>query len=145
MEDDINVENMEPDMGVTSDDKLWAALAYVLTPLIPIIILLMEDKKNRPFILGQPAGTAPRIKTFKVVEPALKFKCDVHPWMGAYLFVLDHPYFGVSRPDGSFSVPGLPPGSYTLIAWHERLGTQKKQVEVGTDGAGAVSFTFASK
>ncbi len=50
MEDDINVENMEPDMGVTSDDKLWAALAYVLTPLIPIIILLMEDKKNRPFI-----------------------------------------------------------------------------------------------
>lgn len=50
MADDINVENMEPDMGVTDDDRLWAALAYVFTPLVPIIILLLEDKKNRPFI-----------------------------------------------------------------------------------------------
>jgi uncharacterized protein len=50
MADEVNVENMDPGMGVTDDDKLWAALAYVFTPLVPIIILLLEDKKNRPFI-----------------------------------------------------------------------------------------------
>ena len=52
------------------------------------------------------------------------FKCDVHGWMNAYVGVLDHPYFAVTKPDGSFSIPNLPPGSYTLAAWHERLGTQ---------------------
>jgi len=52
MADDINVENMDPGMGATDDDRLWAALAYVFTPLVPIIILLIEDKKNRPFIRG---------------------------------------------------------------------------------------------
>ena len=45
----------EPMTEVTSDDKLWALLAYVLTPLVPIIILVMEDKKNRPFIRAHNA------------------------------------------------------------------------------------------
>jgi hypothetical protein len=99
---------------------------------------------NRPFNLGQPPGTAPRVKTFKVTEPGLKFKCDVHPWMAAYLFVMDHPYFGVSAADGSFSIPGLPAGSYQLAAWHEKLGEQEAKVTVGADGAGGASFTFKS-
>ncbi len=55
MADDINVENVEPDMGVTDDDRLWALLAYVLTPLIPIVILLLEDKKDRPFLRAHNA------------------------------------------------------------------------------------------
>lgn len=50
MADDINVENMDPSIGTTDDDRLWAALAYVFTPIVPIILLLLEDKKNRPFI-----------------------------------------------------------------------------------------------
>lgn len=55
MADDINVENVEPEMGVTDDDRLWALLAYVLTPLIPIVILLLEDKKERPFLRAHNA------------------------------------------------------------------------------------------
>ncbi|HZD10535.1 MAG TPA: hypothetical protein VE553_04265 [Candidatus Binatia bacterium] len=55
MTEDINVENMEPGMEVTEDDKLWALLAYVLSPIVPIIILLMEDKKNRPFLRAHNA------------------------------------------------------------------------------------------
>jgi hypothetical protein len=98
--------------------------------------------KNRPFNLGQPAATAPRIKTFTVTEPALKFRCDVHPWMSAYLFVMDHPYFGVSAADGSFSIPGLPAGTYTLVAWHEKLGEKEGQVTLGADGSGTAAFTF---
>jgi hypothetical protein len=100
------------------------------------------SEKNRPFNLGQPPATAPRIKTFTVTEPALKFKCDVHPWMAAYLFVMDHPYFGVSAADGSFSIPELPAGTYTLVAWHEKLGEQEAQVTLGADGSGTAAFTF---
>ncbi len=90
----------------------------------------MADK-NRPFNLGQPPGQAPRIKTFQVPEEAVKFKCDVHPWMAAYLFVMDHPYFAVTDADGKYSIPPLPAGSYTLGVWHEAFGTQEIEVEVG--------------
>jgi hypothetical protein len=99
-------------------------------------------EKNRPFNIGQPPATAPRIKTFTTVEPRLKFKCDVHPWMFAYLFVMEHPYFGVSASDGTFTLPTLPPGTYTLVAWHEKLGEQEAQVTVAGDGSGTAAFVF---
>lgn len=98
--------------------------------------------KNRPFNIGQPPATAPRIKTFTTPEDALKFKCDVHPWMFAYLFVMDHPYFGVSAADGSWSIEGLPAGSYTLVAWHEKLGQQEATLTVAADGSGTAAFVF---
>lgn len=100
--------------------------------------------KNRPFNLGQPPATPPRVKTFTVTEPALKFKCDVHPWMAAYLFVMDHPYFGVSGADGKFTLPALPAGTYTLVAWHEKLGEKEAQVTVAGDGSGSAAFVFTS-
>ena len=52
------------------------------------------------------------------------FKCDVHGWMNAYVGVLEHPYFAVTDKDGKFTLKGLPPGTYTIEAWHEKLGTQ---------------------
>ena len=61
----------------------------------------------------------------------IPFKCDVHGWMNAYVGVLDHPYFAVTKTDGMFSIPNLPPGTYTLAAWHERLGTQTQSITVG--------------
>jgi hypothetical protein len=100
--------------------------------------------KNRPFNIGQPPETPPRVKTFTVTEPALKFKCDVHPWMFAYLFVMDHPYFGVSGADGTWKLPKLPAGTYTVVAWHEKLGQKEAQVSVGPDGVGSAAFVFTA-
>ena len=101
-------------------------------------------RANRPFNLAQP-GIGVREKTFKLPEAALKFKCDVHPWMASFLFVLEHPFFAVSAADGSFEITGLPPGEYTLIAWHEKLGEQERVVTVGADGNATADFAFSAE
>ncbi|HWO21971.1 MAG TPA: carboxypeptidase regulatory-like domain-containing protein [Kofleriaceae bacterium] len=58
--------------------------------------------------------------------------CDVHPWMRAYAVVHDHPYFAVTGDDGAFELKGLSPGTYTLEAWHPKLGAKSLTVKIGT-------------
>jgi hypothetical protein len=62
--------------------------------------------------------------------------------MNAYVGVLDHPYYSVSGQDGKFSLKGLPPGTYTVEAWHERLGTATESVTLGAKETKDVTFTF---
>ena len=71
------------------------------------------------------------------------FKCDVHRWMNAYVGVLDHPFFAVTGADGTFELKGLPPGTYTIEAWHEKLGTQTQTVTIGEKETKDVAFTFS--
>jgi uncharacterized protein (DUF2141 family) len=71
--------------------------------------------------------------------------CDVHGWAQAYIGVFSHPYFAVTDNTGSFSITGLPPGTYTLSAWHETLGTQKKKIVVGPKRTSEISFTYKSE
>ena len=101
-------------------------------------------KINREFNEAQPVQGMISKKKFDKPETMVKFKCDVHPWMNAYLGVLPHPYFGVSSPQGSFNIGNVPPGTYTVEAWHEKYGTQTQQVTVPASGAAQVSFTFKS-
>lgn len=101
-------------------------------------------KNNEEFNQGQPFQGMELEKEFTSEEVMVRFKCDVHPWMGAYMAVLDHPFFSVSGADGSFEIDGLPAGDYVLEAWHETLGTQTQSVSVAADGAVAVTFDFAS-
>jgi plastocyanin len=82
--------------------------------------------------------------TFDKPEAFLKFKCDVHPWMFAWVTVVDHPYFAVSGADGKFTIKNVPPGKYMLEAAHRKLGTQTAEIEVKADGA-AQNFTFEVK
>jgi len=102
-------------------------------------------KTNAEFNTAQPIKGMKTTHTFtaKEADVVVPFKCDVHGWMNAFAGVLDHPYFAVSKPDGSFSIPNLPPGSYTLAAWHEKLGTQTLQVTVAAKESKAdANFTF---
>ncbi len=75
-------------------------------------------------------------------EVMVPFKCDVHGWMNAYVGVLDHPYFAVTDKDGKFSLKGLPPGTYTIEAWHEKAGTQTAMVTLGAKETKEANFTF---
>lgn len=83
-------------------------------------------------------------RTFSTPEVMVRFKCDVHAWMGAHVGVMAHPFFAVTKADGTFEIPGLPPGTYTIEAWHERFGTATQQVTIGDKQTQSASFTFKS-
>ena len=92
----------------------------------------------------QMAGGADLTYTFDKPEMFLKFQCDVHPWMFAWVSVFDHPYFAVSGADGKFTIKNVPAGKYTLEATHRKLGTQTAEIEVKNSGA-AQDFSFEKK
>jgi hypothetical protein len=97
---------------------------------------------NRPYNLGQPVAMD-STKTFDKVEMYIPIGCDVHEWMSAYVSVLDHPYFATTGDDGTFSLPNLPPGTYTVVAWHEEYGEQTMSVTVGEQETKEIEFSFA--
>jgi plastocyanin len=99
-------------------------------------------KANREFNHGLQPGLPAMQSTFTRPEVMIRFKCDIHGWMAAYVGVVAHPYFAVTGADGTFSLTGVPPGTYTVEAWHERFGTKTAQVTVGMRQAQAASFAF---
>jgi hypothetical protein len=101
-------------------------------------------KKNRPFNISQPAAGMTTNRTFSAVEVMLPFECNVHGWMHAFAAVLPHPFFSTTGTDGSFTITGLPPGTYTIEAWHEKYGTQDATVTVAA-GPKTQDFTFTAK
>ena len=100
---------------------------------------------NQEFNLSQPIQGIKNTKTFTAPEVMVHFKCNVHTWMDAYAGVLSHPYFAVTASGGAFELKGLPPGTYTVEAWHEKLGTQTQSVTVGTKESKAVDFRFVAQ
>jgi plastocyanin len=96
------------------------------------------------FNQAQIPGMAPLTKTLSDGGQVIKFKCDVHPWMTGYVAVATNPFFAVSADDGSFTIDRLPPGTYTLEAWHERLGTRSLEVKVADDQPTKAQFEFAA-
>lgn len=82
--------------------------------------------------------------SFDKPELFLRFKCDVHPWMFAWISIFDHPYYAVSGKDGTFKIANVPPGKYKLTAVHRKAGTQSQDLEVKADGAQA-TFTLDAK
>lgn len=101
-----------------------------------------RSKQNRPFNISQPTAGMTLTKSFATPEVMLPFECNVHGWMHAYAGVLDHPFFAVTGSDGSFSIKGLPPGTYTIEAWHEKYGTQTATVTVTATGTATADFSY---
>jgi hypothetical protein len=79
---------------------------------------------------------------FSTMEVMVPFKCDVHRWMSAYVGVVDHPFFAVTGNGGTFSLEGLPPGTYTIEAVHEKYGRQTQSVTLESKGTQDIAFTF---
>lgn len=100
---------------------------------------------NKEQNMAQMPGGADLTFSFSKPEDFLKFKCDVHPWMFAWVSVFDHPYFAVSGKDGTFKIGNVPPGKYKIRAMHRKAGSVTQEVEV-TDAAPAkVDFTLEAK
>ena len=98
-------------------------------------------KVNKEFNKAQPRSKKKLSVKFEKPEAPFKINCDVHPWMGAYIGVFDHPCFAVSGDEGPYIISDLKPGEYVIEAWHEKLGSQTANVTV-SDSAAHQDFTF---
>ncbi|MFZ0061642.1 MAG: carboxypeptidase regulatory-like domain-containing protein [Pyrinomonadaceae bacterium] len=101
-------------------------------------------RANAEWSQTQVGGGPPIIKTFQNAEAAIPFKDNQHPWEKAYVGVFTHPFFAVTDMDGNYRIDGLPPGSYKVTAWHERLGEKVFDLVVAPGESRYVEFTFST-
>jgi len=99
--------------------------------------------ENPAFNFALVAKGQARDLAFEAPE-SFPVRCDVHPWMKAYVRVFSHPWFAVTDKSGAFRIANVPAGTYTLVAWHEKYGTVRTSVTVGTGGAADASLAFQS-
>jgi plastocyanin len=100
---------------------------------------------NKEQNMAQMPNGADLTFSFAKPEEFLKFKCDVHPWMFAWVSVFDHPYFAVSAKDGTFKISNVPAGKYTLKVAHRKAGTATQEIEVKDGAPTKVEFTLEAK
>jgi len=101
-------------------------------------------KLNREWNRIQPAQT-PAFSYAYEKEEFIPVKCNIHPWMQGYLVVLKTSHFAVTSEDGTYTLPELPPGKYTVTAWHEVYGTQSREITISGSETQIVNFLFYAK
>ena len=101
-------------------------------------------KTNRGFNISQPTAGMVSKRKFDRPEQVIPLECNVHSWMHANVAVLPHPFFAVTSDNGTFEIKGLPPGTYEIEAWHEKLGTRTMTVTVGDGESKTADFNFAA-
>jgi len=97
---------------------------------------------NTEFNIGQPDLGMQSTRKFRNPEVMIPVKCDVHPWMNAYIGVLSHPFYSVTDNAGVFTISGLPPGTYTVATWHEKYGPQSQTVTVADHEIKSILFAY---
>lgn len=110
----------------------------------PVLHNVRTNAKARGNFLNiaQPLKGMKHVKKFPTPEIGIQLRCDVHPWMSAYLHILPHPFFAITGEEGTFVIKDIPPGSYTIEAWHEILGAQTREVRVEAGQVTEVTFVF---
>jgi plastocyanin len=101
-------------------------------------------RENRSWNRSEQPGEAPFETSFARPELAMPIMCNVHPWMRGVVFVFAHPYFAITPTTGNFELKNLPPGTYTIEAWHEKFGTQDQTVTLGSKESKSIAFAFTS-
>jgi plastocyanin len=101
-------------------------------------------KINQEWNESQPPKGDAKTKSFPREEVMIPVKCNVHPWMRAYIGVVSHPFFAVTGDDGTYTIKGLPPGTYTLEVWQEKYGTKDVPVTVGAKESKSVDVPMGS-
>ncbi len=97
---------------------------------------------NQDFNQSQPPGAGDIQHSFPREEVMVPVKCNIHPWMKAYIGVVSHPFFAVTGDDGTYSIKGLPPGTYTIEVWQEKYGVQDQTITVGAKDNKTQDFTI---
>jgi hypothetical protein len=99
-------------------------------------------RSNQEFNFSQPVTGIKNTVSFTTPEVLMAVKCDVHPWMHAFVGVVNHPFFAVSKAGGKFDLKDVPPGTYTVEAVHEKLGSQTQSITIGPKENKEITFTF---
>jgi plastocyanin len=114
-------------------------------PLLHNIKATGRAAASNRFNISQPRAGMKTTRTFSASEVMVPLECNVHGWMNAFVGVLPHPFYAVTGTDGAFSIKGLPPGTYTVEAWHEKFGTRTATVTVAGTETKTADLTFAAK
>lgn len=97
---------------------------------------------NQEFNKSTPVKGSRTTQVFTTPEVPVRFMCNVHNWMAAWVGVVEHPFFAVTDDTGAFSITGVPPGKYVVEAWHEKFGTQTAEITIAEKQNGTLTFTF---
>lgn len=125
--DQVNCQYVPHVIGVQTNQPLRIRSS---DPTLHNVHYAPQQNPAKNFGMTQPG--AEQLVKFAAAE-FIRVKCDVHPWMTAYIGVFDSPWFAVTGDDGSFELNGIPAGTYTLAAWHEKFGQQQQEIVVGDE------------
>jgi plastocyanin len=148
-------ESSAPTQAVVITQKGCQYLPHVLPILVNQELKVVNDdptshnihplaKINREWNKSQPPGTPPISEKFEKPE-FIPVKCNIHPWMHGTFAVLKNSHFAISGEDGHFTLSNLPPGKYTVTAWHESYGDQMQEVTITGNEAQTLNFVFKAK
>jgi hypothetical protein len=145
-----------PDTPVTVDQRGCVYVPHVAGVQTCQEVVFLNSDPLLHNVHGTPArsaswnfsmGVQGSRRAVRLSEPEVpvEVRCDVHPWMRAYLGVVSHPYFAVTGADGRFTLADVPPGEYVVAAWHERFGVREATVALAPRQATDVAFAFRAE